>query len=146
MSELYIDFLAKVQHRVHISLPSKYKIPHGFGRTRSTIKDTSRTPPPNDSFKVNVDGAFQPLSRNSTCGFIVCDHKGNFVAGFYGKIGVRNMLLAKALALLDEVRTNSNLNIKKVLFERDSKLFVDMINDTGPPTSVLRGPITTSSF
>lgn len=80
-------------------------------------------------FKVNVDDSFRASFGRSTCGGLVCDTNGKFVKGFYGRIGSCYSVWAEQWTLRLEIKFAQQLNVTSIIFELDSTVVVNMIQD-----------------
>lgn len=106
--------------------------PSAFLDERRVLAIVGWMPPPEGWFKINVDGAHNDFSRNSACGGIVRDDHGNFVKGFNCNISRRLPLATELKALLYGMKVARNLSLRKVIFESDSLVIVNMISSGFP--------------
>lgn len=72
--------------------------------------------PSSTYFKVNIDGAFQPTTRNFSFDGLIQHNNDNYCIGFYGNLDTSNVLFAKAWTPLYGIRVTRNLGPKKFPF------------------------------
>lgn len=61
----------------------------------SNVVEVCWVPPPDGCFKINVDGSHICNSGSLACGGLTRDSNGNFVRGFYGRVGSCNVVWAE---------------------------------------------------
>lgn len=96
------------------------------------------SPPPDGCFKVNVDGSHINNPSSSACGGLIRDANGNFVKGFYSKVGSCNAVWAELWALRLGITLAHDLNLPWVMFEMDSKVVVEMVHKKDTHISFLK--------
>jgi ribonuclease HI len=76
--------------------------------------------PKEDFMKVNFDGAFHEATGTGGWGFIIRNHRGEFVAAGAGRLShLRDPLHAETLACIAAVKGAAVLGARKVIFESD---------------------------
>lgn len=85
-------------------------------------------PPPQNVFKVNVDGSFRRDSASVACGGLIRDWKGNLVSAFFCNLGSCNSTWAEMWALLLGIKAARDLQLSPVLFEMDSQVVVNCVH------------------
>nr|XP_051221193.1 uncharacterized protein LOC127339373 [Lolium perenne] len=88
--------------------------------------------PKENMVKVNFDGAFNKVSGTGGWGFIIRNHRGEFVAAGAGKVGfLRDPLHAETIACLAAVDGATNLGADRITFESDSLNLVQALRSNG---------------
>jgi ribonuclease HI len=88
--------------------------------------------PKENMVKVNFDGAFNKVSGTGGWGFIIRNHRGEFVAAGAGKVGIlRDTLHAETIACLAAVDGATNLGADRITFESDSLNLVQALRSNG---------------
>ena len=88
--------------------------------------------PSSGFLKINVDGAFSPLSKEATIGMICRDESGWFKWGFVDKIKSLSAFMTEALALKRALLIAIDLGLNKVIFESDSLFFIQSVQSKRP--------------
>ncbi|XP_075669676.1 uncharacterized protein LOC142639367 [Castanea sativa] len=89
-------------------------------------------PPPPGSFKVNVDGAIFPKSKQSGVGVIVRDEEGNVIAAMSRKLRLPlDALETEAKALEIGMEFAKEVGLRDVVFEGDSQLIINVVRGIG---------------
>lgn len=81
--------------------------------------------PPRGWAKLNTDRASFGNRGLASCGGIVRDEHGNWVAGFSRKIGITSSFMVELWGLKDRLTLCNNLNISSLVVELDAKAIVD---------------------
>ncbi|CAJ2644603.1 unnamed protein product [Trifolium pratense] len=86
--------------------------------------------PPFGWHKCNVDAAFHKKEMKTSAGWCVRDHTGQFVmAGTSWNQGRCSIIEGEAIALLEAMTEAARRGITNVIFETDSKIVVDAIQN-----------------
>ncbi|KAL6209547.1 hypothetical protein ACLB2K_020487 [Fragaria x ananassa] len=88
-------------------------------------------PPPCNLVKLNFDGSICHNKKTAT-GFVVRDHEGNPILAGSRCVGNSSVPIAKCSALRDGLFHALCNDIRRVQVEGDSKLIIDLINNTSP--------------
>jgi ribonuclease HI len=91
--------------------------------------DTSIWEKPKEDFmKVNFDGAFHEATGTGGWGFIIRNHRGEFVAAGAGRLSLlRDPLHAETLACIAAVKGAAAVGARKVIFESDCSNLVRVL-------------------
>ncbi|XP_054782099.1 uncharacterized protein LOC129289366 [Prosopis cineraria] len=84
---------------------------------------------PSDPAKVNVDGAMSSTNNRASCGGVIRDHVGNWVAGFTHFLGSCSAYEAEAWAIWKGLQLAWDMGFKKVILESDAKAVIDDLKD-----------------
>jgi len=91
------------------------------------IKDNGKwTPPPNNSYKLNFDGASKGNPGQAGFGGIIRDSKGNLKQLYYGSLGWDTNNSAELEGLWQGLSIAKELNLKPLLIEGDSQIIINM--------------------
>lgn len=88
------------------------------------------SPPLNQWFKCNSDGAFDANNNHGASGMVLRDDQGSFVAAktiWYPH--VLHALHLEALACRDGLELAHHVGVQKIILETDSKQLVDLLNE-----------------
>jgi len=98
-------------------------------RTNRNIKDNSRwTPPPNNSYKLNFDGASKGNPGQAGFGGIIRDSKGKLKQLYYGSLGWDTNNSAELEGLWQGLSIAKEFNLQPLLVEGDSQIIINMAN------------------
>lgn len=86
------------------------------------------TKPTQPFLKLHCDGSAK--DRILGAGGIIRDHCGNWVSGYSSSLGTGHILKAELWSILHGLKLAKDLNITHLIIETDSKIAVDLINDT----------------
>lgn len=95
------------------------------------------SPPQSGCYKVNIDGS-HITGGGSAYGGLIKHGEGSFVHGFFCKLGSSNALWAELWGLRLGIKLASQLNLNWIVFELDSKVYVDMVNSCGSFNALLQ--------
>ncbi|KAJ1394142.1 Ribonuclease H domain [Sesbania bispinosa] len=110
--------------RIIESIASPHPIAHRVFRNEDQI---GWTKPPDHFYKLNVDGSVMGSCLQASCGWLIRDHNGQFIKGFYSKIGVCSTIKAELWGLLHGIQLASSLNLRNLIINMDSKLAVQLV-------------------
>ena len=82
-----------------------------------------------NGLKVNCNGALDHKSFEARAGVVVRDCNGVVVDGFNRKFTIDNALIAKTMALRDEVKLTLEKKLLNVIFEIDARVLHNMLTD-----------------
>lgn len=99
----------------------------------SRILKVGWDPPPTGWFKMNSDGSVRTNTGRASCGGLIRNGDGDFVAGFSCNMGSGTIMQAELMGILHELRLARSRNIDKVLVEVDSTSAIYFLeNDCDP--------------
>lgn len=87
--------------------------------------------------KLNTDGAANDLLNSIGAGGVVRDDRGNWVVGFFRKIGKTNNFAVEIWALHDGLYLCNQMNLASIIVELDSKALVDALNNPSYANSMI---------
>ncbi|KAL6145062.1 hypothetical protein ACLB2K_055750 [Fragaria x ananassa] len=86
--------------------------------------------PPENFFKLNVDGTRVSLIGKIGAGGVIRNHHGDWISGFQINLGVGEILDAEAWGLFQGLKLAVSLNIKNLIIESDSAILVQLMNNS----------------
>lgn len=105
-------------------------LPQGSLKNRCShnrTEDNSRwTPPPQNSFKLNFDGASRGNPGEAGFGGILRNHKGKPLQIYYGHMGWDTNNAAEMEGLWQGLMISKNLNMHPLIVEGDSQILINM--------------------
>ena len=90
---------------------------------KSMMRPTPKNwePPPEDMYKINIDGAFKSATSKGGWGFLVHNIVGAFLEGGYGNLcRVATSFQAEALAALYSLERAALLGMTRIILETDA--------------------------
>jgi ribonuclease HI len=88
-------------------------------------------PPPEDTVKINCDGAFNLNNRSGGWGFLIRTWDGGVIASGYGKLdNVGEAFHTEIIACLQALNRAADLGIQKVILETDAVMVVHAVNSS----------------
>ncbi|XP_026439727.1 uncharacterized protein LOC113338546 [Papaver somniferum] len=88
------------------------------------------SPPSRDTFKINCDGSFQHINKTGGVGLIICDFAGTHRGSKCIYLNhIWSAEQAKSRGLWEAVHWAKEQKLEKVVFELDSKIVVDAVNN-----------------
>ncbi|XLT87235.1 hypothetical protein HN873_008988 [Arachis hypogaea] len=82
--------------------------------------------------KLNVDGSVNQPGSKGTCGGLIRDWMGRTIAGFSMNIGVCTITMAEIWGMYVGVKLASELGIRKLVVESDSKCAITLTQKMSP--------------
>lgn len=95
------------------------------------------TPPRQDFYKLNTDGALNHVTKKASAGGLIRDTEGCWVQGFMVNIGPATSFLAELWGLREGLRLCLSLNIQQIEIEMDSAVIVNKLQDQNRANQVL---------
>ena len=80
--------------------------------------------------KLNTDGSVLGSMEQASCGGVVRDEHGSWVAGFIRHVGATNSFAAELWGLRDGLVLCSSLNISCLTIEIEAKVIVDVLQNS----------------
>ena len=78
-------------------------------------------PPPEDVYKINIDGSFKSATNQGGWGFIARNSSGEFLEGGYGNLQrVATPFQAEALAAMHSLERIAQLGVSRIILETDA--------------------------
>ena len=78
-------------------------------------------PPPEDVYKINIDGSFKSATNQGGWGFIARNSSGEFLEGGYGNLQrVATPFQAEALAAMHSLERIAQLGMSRIILETDA--------------------------
>jgi ribonuclease HI len=123
----------EVCHRA-VSMAAEAKMHLGKGSDGSkqqVQRQETWCPPPDDTLKINFDGAFMKETKRGSWGFVVRDVEGTGVLAGCGMLShVSDALIAEAEACVAAVRAAAEWGVSRVIIESDSLNLVKALKTT----------------
>lgn len=96
-------------------------------------KECKWTPPPQDWIKLNFDGASRGNPGIAGLGFILRDHKGQWLAQRAKPLGHTTNNLAELEAVKEGLTLCNRINIRKLIIEGDSQIILNALRKRTTP-------------
>jgi ribonuclease HI len=85
-------------------------------------------PPPDNTVKLNCDGAFSRGNRTGGWGFVIREWDGGVISADYGKLDkVGEAFHAEIIACLQGLQRAVDLGVQRVILETDSSMVVQAV-------------------
>ena len=94
--------------------------------------------PPEGVFKLNIDGACNKMSKQTSGRSLIRNHHGSFLFGVCNSYGHHSVTYAELRALMDGLDLCCRKNIKPVEIETDCKELYDMVTDVAKTPGFFR--------
>ena len=92
------------------------------------IKSSWKTPP-DDTYKINIDGAFHSDSRTGGWGFVIRNANGEVIASGAGNISfAASVIHSEAIAAYKGLQHAAQLGMAKIISETDATILADALN------------------
>ncbi|KAL4385034.1 hypothetical protein GQ457_15G026610 [Hibiscus cannabinus] len=106
---------------------------HLSHRSNSSVRQSSvrRNPPRNGVWKLNVDGARNLPDGSASCGGVIRDSHGTWIAGFSKYIGKCSALEAEFWAVYKGLVCAQRLNAESIVVESDNLNVVHALQNSG---------------
>ena len=99
-------------------------------------------PPPEDIYKVNIDGAIDPKTRTGGWGFVVRNNHGELLAAGVGKINyAASALHIEAMAAYKGLLFASQMGMPRIILEMDASVLASALKANEIDQSGVRGLI-----
>ncbi|XP_031116716.1 uncharacterized protein LOC116020380 [Ipomoea triloba] len=126
---VFTDTIVEVPARTYWIREQVKEINTAFARSKQpgaalsmrAWKQIGWTKPPEDWYKMNIDGSCNLRNNSAGCGGLIRDSRGLWISGYMHKIGSCSARGAEAWALLKGIQLVQALGINKVIIETDSR-------------------------
>ena len=94
-------------------------------------------PPPENFYKINIDGAYDPNTRTGEWGFVVRDSNGEVLLVGAGKISrAASAIQIEGIAALKAIQRAAQLGMTRIILETDASVLVSALRSIDIDRSV----------
>jgi len=106
----------------------KFEKPEANGKKIQSPANQLWRPPPENFYKINIDGAYDPNTRTGEWGFVVRDSNGEVLLVGAGKISrAASAIQIEGIAALKAIQRAAQLGMTHVILETDASVLASAL-------------------